>query len=70
MNKPILFIVDDNPQALNTVERDLRVHCHGDYRIVKAASGAEADLGLDRLSRRSLELKGRTQPVSVVVLGG
>ena len=37
MNKPVLFIVDDDPQMLNTVGRDLRAHYHGDYRIAKAA---------------------------------
>jgi thioredoxin reductase (NADPH) len=42
MNKPVLFIVDDDLQVLNSVERDLSAHYHGDYRIVKASSGAEA----------------------------
>jgi len=56
MIKPVLFIVDDDPQVLNTVERDLRVHFHGDYRIVKAASGAEALEAVQQLKRRSAPL--------------
>ena len=42
MAKPIILTVDDEPQVLNAVERDLRQHYRGDYRIVKANSGAEA----------------------------
>jgi thioredoxin reductase (NADPH) len=42
MEKPIILTVDDEPQVLNAVERDLRRHYGGDYRIVKAASGAQA----------------------------
>jgi thioredoxin reductase (NADPH) len=34
--------VDDDPQVLSAIERDLREHYKQDYRIVKAASGAEA----------------------------
>jgi thioredoxin reductase (NADPH) len=56
MNKPVLFIVDDDPQVLNTVERDLRAHYRGDYRIVKAASGAEALEAIQQLKRRSVPL--------------
>jgi thioredoxin reductase (NADPH) len=40
--KPIILFVDDEPQVLNAVERDLRRHFRGEYRIVKAGSGAEA----------------------------
>jgi len=56
MNKPVLFIVDDDLQVLNSVERDLRAHYHGDYRIVKAASGAEALEAVQQLKRRSSPL--------------
>lgn len=42
MAKPVILSVDDEPQVLNAVERDLRQHYRGDYRILKAASGAEA----------------------------
>ncbi len=40
--KPVLLAVDDEPQVLDAVEGDLRRHFKGDYRIVKAGSGAEA----------------------------
>jgi thioredoxin reductase (NADPH) len=56
MNKPVLFIVDDDVQVLNSVERDLRAHYHGDYRIVKAASGGEALEAVQQLKRRSTPL--------------
>ena len=42
MAKPVIITVDDEPQVLNAIERDLRRFCRGDYRIVKATSGAEA----------------------------
>jgi len=42
MAKPIILTVDDEPQVLNAVERDLRAHYRGDYRIMKAGSGDEA----------------------------
>jgi thioredoxin reductase (NADPH) len=52
MSKPVLMIVDDEAQVLNAVERDLRSHYHGDYRIVKASSGAEALETVSQLHRR------------------
>ena len=42
MAKPIIMTVDDEPQVLNAIERDLRSHYRGEYRIVKANSGEEA----------------------------
>lgn len=42
MVKPVLMAVDDDPQVLAAVERDLRQHYQSDYRIVKAVSPAEA----------------------------
>jgi len=53
MSKPVLLIVDDEPQVLNAVERDLRAHYRGDYRIVKAGSGAEALEAVNQLKRRN-----------------
>ena len=58
MTKPIILTVDDEPQVLNAVERDLRRHYRGDYRIVKATSGAEA---LDAVR----ELKRRNAPIAL-----
>ena len=53
MAKPIILTVDDEPQVLNAVERDLRQHYHSDYRIVKAGSGAEALETIQRLKQRN-----------------
>ncbi len=53
MAKPIILTVDDEPQVLNAIERDLRQHYRGEYRIVKAGSGAEALDAVRRLMQRS-----------------
>ena len=54
MTKPVILAVDDDPQVLNAVERDLRQHYRADYRVVKAASGQEGEI--DVASR-----EGRTE---------
>jgi len=53
MVKPIILTIDDEPQVLNAVERDLRRHYQGDYRIVKATSGVEALEAVRELKRRN-----------------
>ncbi len=58
MPKPIILTVDDEPQVLNAVERDLRRHYGGEYRIVKSSSGMEA---LEAVR----QLKGRNAPVAL-----
>ena len=40
--KPVIFSVDDDAEVLAAIERDLRQHYRGDYRILKAGSGSEA----------------------------
>lgn len=50
--QPTIITVDDDPQVLSAVERDLRQHYRRDYRIVKAASGAEALSAAQELKRR------------------
>jgi thioredoxin reductase (NADPH) len=40
--KPVIVSVDDDPEVLSAIERDLRRHFQAEYRIVKARSGAEA----------------------------
>ena len=40
--KPVILTVDDDPEVLGAVERDLRQHYRSDYRILKASSGREA----------------------------
>ncbi|MBF8299352.1 MAG: Response regulator receiver modulated FAD-dependent pyridine nucleotide-disulfide oxidoreductase, partial [Dehalococcoidia bacterium] len=41
-NTPVILTVDDEPQVLNAIERDLRRHFRNEYRIIKAGSGKEA----------------------------
>ncbi|HVP18380.1 MAG TPA: FAD-dependent oxidoreductase, partial [Spirochaetia bacterium] len=55
MAKPVLLTVDDEPQVLNAVERDLRQHFR-DYRVVKAESGEEALQAIRELKRRNAAL--------------
>ncbi len=53
MARPIILTVDDEPQVLNAVERDLRRHYGGDYRILKAGSGEEALNTVQQLKLRN-----------------
>jgi thioredoxin reductase (NADPH) len=56
MAKPIILAVDDEPQVLNTVERDLRARFGSDYRIMKADSGAAALAATRQLKSRNAPL--------------
>lgn len=40
--KPVILAVDDDPEVLNAVERDLRQHFRADYRVMKVGSGSQA----------------------------
>ncbi|HZK79303.1 MAG TPA: hypothetical protein VFC35_10365 [Gemmatimonadaceae bacterium] len=42
MTKPVILAVDDDPGVLSAIERDLRQHYRAHYRIMKAASAANA----------------------------
>ena len=42
MNKPVLLVVDDDPQVLAAVRRDLRSRYREQYTVMSAASGPEA----------------------------
>lgn len=53
MAKPAILIVDDEPQVLNAVERDLKAHYRSEYRVVKALSGQEALESVQELQRRA-----------------
>src|SRR6185503_4960636 len=53
MAEPVILNVDDEPQVLNAVNRDLRQHYHGHYRIMKAGSGAEALEAVRQLKQRN-----------------
>jgi thioredoxin reductase (NADPH) len=61
MAKPVILIVDDEPDVLNAVERDLRHHYRGDYRIIKAASGQEA-------INTTVEIKKRNDPLALFLV--
>ncbi len=61
MADPIILTVDDEPQVLNAVERDLRQQYGADYRIIKAGSGAEA---LETVR----QLKQRNTPVALFLV--
>ena len=56
MTKPVLLIVDDEPQVLSAVEHDLRAHYRDEYRIVKAGSGPEALQVVRQLKQRNAPL--------------
>ena len=56
MAKPTVLAVDDEPQVLAAVERDIRGRYGKDYRIAKAGSGAEALELLRALAARGDEL--------------
>jgi thioredoxin reductase (NADPH) len=42
MGKPVILTVDDEPEVLNSIERDLRQHYSDTYRVMKASSGEQA----------------------------
>ena len=53
MAKPVLLTVDDDPEVLRAVERDLRKRYADRYRILRAESGATALRSIETLKRRS-----------------
>ena len=52
MPKPVLLTVDDDPEVLRAIERDLRRHYASHYRVLRADSGAIALRSLETLKRR------------------
>ncbi|MCP4383664.1 MAG: FAD-dependent oxidoreductase [Hyphomicrobiales bacterium] len=52
MAQPIILAVDDDPEVLAAVERDLRQHYRRDYRIMKASSGRDALAAAQKLKQR------------------
>jgi thioredoxin reductase (NADPH) len=59
--KPILLTVDDDPEVLRAIERDLRRHYGTDYRVLRADAGATA---LDAL--RQVDERG--EPVALFLV--
>ncbi|MGC0771602.1 MAG: FAD-dependent oxidoreductase [Candidatus Acidiferrum sp.] len=60
MPKPVLLTVDDDPEVLRAIERDLRSHYSDRYRVMRASSGGAA---LSTLR----ELKARNNPVALLL---
>jgi thioredoxin reductase (NADPH) len=60
VNKPVIFVVDDDPQVLAAVRRDLRGRYREQYSVLSAASGQEA---LDAVR----ELKSRGDALAMVI---
>src|SRR5271156_3996228 len=61
MPKPVLLTVDDDPEVLRAIERDLRSHYSENYRVMRASSPGAA---LDTLK----ELKARNNPVALLLV--
>ncbi len=51
MARPIVFTIDDDPEVLRAIERDLRHHYNAQYRVLGADSGQKA---LDTLKQVKL----------------
>jgi thioredoxin reductase (NADPH) len=60
MPKPVLMTVDDDPEVLRAIERDLRSRYSDRYRVMRANSGSAALVTLR-------ELKARNNPVALLL---
>jgi len=60
MPKPVLLTVDDDPEVLRAIERDLRSRYADRYRVMRANSGSAALATLG-------ELKARNNPVALLL---
>src|SRR5262245_20699044 len=61
MPKPVIWTVDDDPDVLRAVERDLRRQYGNRYRIMPADSGSSALSGVE-------QLKLRNEPVALFLV--
>jgi thioredoxin reductase (NADPH) len=52
MAKPVILCVDDDPDVLGAIERDVRHRYGNDYRVLKARSGPEALEAVRQLKQR------------------
>ncbi len=52
MPNPVILVVDDDPDVLRAIARDLRRRYGQDYRVLRASSGPEAIAALDELKER------------------
>ncbi|HTV39325.1 MAG TPA: FAD-dependent oxidoreductase [Candidatus Sulfotelmatobacter sp.] len=53
MAKPVIWTIDDDPDVLRAVERDLRRHYGDRYRVISADSGPSALEGVKQLKLRN-----------------
>ncbi len=53
MQKPVILTVDDDPEVLRAIERDLKKHFEEKYRVLRAESGRAALDLLRRLQQRN-----------------
>jgi thioredoxin reductase (NADPH) len=60
VNKPVLLVVDDDPQVLAAVRRDLRSRYRDNYSVISSSSGQEA---LDT----ARELKTRGDALAMII---
>jgi len=71
MPKPVMITVDDDPEVLRSIERDLRQRYAERYRILRAGSAAEALAALGQLVKRNeqvaLFLADQRMPVTTGV---
>ena len=56
MAKPVILAVDDEPEVLNAIERDLRHHFATTYRVMKARSGSQALETTRQLKQRGVPI--------------
>jgi thioredoxin reductase (NADPH) len=56
MNKPVILVVDDDPQVRAAVRRDLRSRYDSDYSVIAACSGEEGLSSARELKARGAEL--------------
>ncbi len=61
MPRPVLLTIDDDPEVLKSIERDLRKHYAENYRILTAGSGQAA---LDLIKR----LDARNEPIALFLV--
>jgi thioredoxin reductase (NADPH) len=55
-SKPVIFTLDDDPEVLQAIQRDLRREFGKDYRIMRADGGAEALDALQQMKLRNDEV--------------
>lgn len=55
-SKPVIFTLDDDPEVLQAIQRDLRREFGKDYRVMRADGGAEALDALQQMKLRNDEV--------------